>query len=68
MPGPMPKIFDYGEVVSECAGCRRIFKSYKGKSICSYYVFPHTKWWFGEKCPQATYIKHKNKEDPIKEP
>lgn len=62
-------IFRYKEVISECEGCKRIHKTIYGKRICSCHCFPHTMWWFGDVCPQASHKEDRKPcEDPIKEP
>ncbi len=67
MPGSY-SICDHEEIIPECEGCQRVFKCLNRRVICSYYPFPHTQWWFGETCPQATHVKHEDEEDPIKYP
>ncbi len=67
MPGSF-NIRSHEKVVPECKGCQRIHKYLNGRVICNYHRFPHTMWWFGETCPQATHIKYRNDEDPVKEP
>jgi hypothetical protein len=61
-------IYDHTEADPKCKGCENITERITdNKKICACHCFPHTKWWF-ENCPQATHIKKKNEEDPIKEP
>lgn len=67
MPAPF-NVCDHEEIIPECEGCQRVYKCINGKLICGFYTCPHTQWWFGEDCPQATHIEHKDEEDPVKEP
>ena len=61
----MHDIHSHEDIVPECKGCKKIFKLLNGRFVCNHNgnVFPRTKWWFGEKCPQATHIDNKD-EDP----
>lgn len=65
---PHHGIFCHQEVEPQCKGCKKIFKRIDGKIICNCHCFPHTQWWFGIDCAQATHTKQKDTEDPIKEP
>jgi hypothetical protein len=55
---------DHDEIDPKCKGCERILKNLINKDICSCHRFPHSKWWFGEICPQATHIKHETPKTP----
>ena len=68
MIGSRHTITAHEDVVLECKGCMRVYKRYDGKIICATHTSPHTKWWFGSKCSQATHIEQPIDEDPIKEP
>ena len=68
MFGPCHGIATHQEIIPKCKGCKRIYRRYDGKIVCATHCHPETKWWFGEICPQATFIKRIPDEDPIKEP
>jgi len=47
-------IYDHKEIVEECRRCVFTGKRIVGGDnsiICRRWPYPHTKWWFDEKCP-----------------
>ena len=53
-------INDHREIIDKCKGCDRVMYCVITKMyICACHVFPHTRWWFGLPCEQATHIKDK---------
>lgn len=68
MFGADNSIYEHKEIVPECKGCKKIHKRLDGKLICRCHCFPNTKWWFDDKCSQATHIKQSYKENPYEGP
>jgi len=60
---------DHEEIVSECEGCIRILKHYRGdRFICACHPFPKIKWLGGFVCEDSTHIEKDDKGYPIKKP
>jgi len=64
----MMVIPNHEDVVSECEGCDRVIKHWKGdRYICACHPFPRIKWLCGYPCEDDTK-NETHKEDPIKKP
>ena len=57
---------EHEDIVSECEGCERVLKYYRGdRLICACHPFPRMKWLCGFPCESATHIDQKDSEHPI---